>query len=64
MLEPSTLSQEMYSQKAIPFYLQDADRKVSIDMIFFLYFRTMHVVIFILFKPTRALFLKHIHIHI
>jgi len=29
-----------------------------------LYFRTVHVVIFILFKPTHALFLKHIHIHI
>ena len=29
-----------------------------------LYFRTAHVVIFILFKPTHALFLKHIHIHI
>jgi len=28
------------------------------------YFRTVHVVIFILFKPTHALFLKHIHIHI
>ena len=31
---------------------------------FILYFRTVHVVIFILFKPTHALFLKHIHIHI
>ena len=30
----------------------------------YLYFRTVHVVIFILFKPTHALFLKHIHIHI
>jgi len=29
-----------------------------------LYFRTVHVVIFILFKPTHSLFLKHIHIHI
>jgi len=29
-----------------------------------LYFRTVHVVIFILFKPTHALFLKHTHIHI
>jgi len=29
-----------------------------------LYFRTVHAVIFILFKPTHALFLKHIHIHI
>jgi len=29
-----------------------------------LYFRTVHVVIFILFKPNHALFLKHIHIHI
>jgi hypothetical protein len=29
-----------------------------------LYFRIVHVVIFILFKPTHALFLKHIHIHI
>jgi NADH-ubiquinone oxidoreductase chain 4 len=29
-----------------------------------LYFRTVHIVIFILFKPTNALFLKHIHIHI
>jgi len=29
-----------------------------------LYFRTVHVVIFILFEPTHALFLKHIHIHI
>jgi len=29
-----------------------------------LYFRTVYVVIFILFKPTQALFLKHIHIHI
>jgi len=29
-----------------------------------LYFRTVHVAIFILFKPTHALFLKHIHIHI
>jgi len=29
-----------------------------------LYFCTVHVVIFILFKPTHALFLKHIHIHI
>ena len=29
-----------------------------------LYFRTVHVVIFILFKPTQVLFLKHIHIHI
>jgi hypothetical protein len=28
-----------------------------------LYFRTVHVVIFILDKPTHALFLKHIHIH-
>jgi len=27
-----------------------------------LYFRTVHVVIFILFKLTHALFLKHIHI--
>jgi len=27
-----------------------------------LYFRTVYVVIFILFKPTHALFLKHIHI--
>jgi hypothetical protein len=27
-----------------------------------LYFRTVHVVIFILFKSTHALFLKHIHI--
>jgi hypothetical protein len=26
------------------------------------YFRTVHVVIFILFKTTHALFLKHIHI--
>ena len=33
------------------------------DVIFF-YFRTVYVVIFILFKPTHALFLKHIHIHI
>ena len=32
--------------------------------IYDLYFRTVHVVIFILFKPTHALFLKHIHIHI
>ena len=31
---------------------------------FNLYFRTVHVVLFILFKPTHALFLKHIHIHI
>ena len=30
----------------------------------YLYFRTVHLVIFILFKPTHALFLKHIHIHI
>jgi hypothetical protein len=30
----------------------------------YLYFRTVHVVIFILFKPTHALFLKHIHINI
>jgi len=30
----------------------------------YLHFRTMHVVIFILFEPTHALFLKHIHIHI
>jgi len=30
--------------------------------IILLYFRTVHVVIFILFKPTHALFLKHIHI--
>jgi len=29
-----------------------------------IYFRAVHVVIFILFKPTHALFLKHIHIHI
>jgi len=29
-----------------------------------LYFRTVHVVIFILFKPTHTLFLKHIYIHI
>jgi len=29
-----------------------------------LYFRTVHVVILILFKPTHAPFLKHIHIHI
>jgi len=29
-----------------------------------LYFRTVNVVIFILFKPINALFLKHIHIHI
>jgi len=28
------------------------------------YFRTVHIVMFILFKPTHALFLKHIHIHI
>jgi len=28
----------------------------------YLYFRTVHVAIFILFKPTHALFLKHIHI--
>ena len=27
-----------------------------------LYFRTVHIVIFILFKPTHALFLKHIYI--
>ena len=31
---------------------------------YFLYFRTMHVFIFILFKPNHALFLKHIHISI
>jgi len=30
----------------------------------YLYFRTVHVIIFLLFKPTHALFLKHIHIHI
>jgi len=29
-----------------------------------LYFRTVQVVILILFKPTNALFSKHIHIHI
>jgi len=29
-----------------------------------LYFRTVHIVIFILFKPTHALFLKYIHIRI
>ena len=29
---------------------------------YLLYFRTVHVVIIILFKPTHALFLKHIHI--
>jgi len=34
------------------------------NAILYLYFRTLHVVIFILFKPTHALFLKHIHIHI
>jgi hypothetical protein len=29
-----------------------------------IYFPTVRVVIFILFKLTHALFLKHIHIHI
>ena len=38
--------------------------KGLIMFIIHLYFRTVHVVIFILFKPTHALFLKHIHIHI
>jgi hypothetical protein len=33
-------------------------------VISYLYFRTVHVVIFIIFKPTHALFLKHIHIHV
>jgi len=34
------------------------------DLQKYLYFRTVHVVIFILFKPTHAPFLKHIYIHI
>jgi len=31
-------------------------------LFFNLYFLTVHVVMFIVFKPTHALFLKHIHI--
>jgi len=34
----------------------------SLLYLYFLYFRTVHVVIFILFKPTHAFFLKYIHI--
>jgi hypothetical protein len=37
--------------------------QANID-VYYLYFSTVHVVIIILFKPTYALFLKHIHIHI
>ena len=38
--------------------------KISKSTDHYLCFCTVHVVIFILFKPTDALFLKHIHIHI
>jgi len=50
----------------------DVKRQMSIKKIMLVnqhnfldfYFRTVHIVMFILFKPTHALFLKHIHIHI
>jgi hypothetical protein len=40
-------------------------REFSNTYLHYLYFRTVHVVIFILFKPTHALFFKtHSHSHL
>ena len=46
-------------KKSLPLFCRNLK-----STILYLYFCTVHVVIFILFKPTHALFLKHIHIHI
>jgi hypothetical protein len=45
-------------------YCHRVATQLQLNISYHLYFRTVHVVIFILFKPTHALFLKHIHIHI
>jgi hypothetical protein len=37
---------------------------IALDENEFFYFRTVHIVIFILFKPTHVFFLKHTYIHI
>jgi hypothetical protein len=46
----------------IPWLRQEA--KTTKQSVYYLYLCAMHVVIFILFKPSHALFLKHTHIHI